>query len=135
MTKDITNKTQPLYFTPWEDIEEGQEVLCFVHEFQERHRYRKGANGILEIYGYNGDNDWKPSLIEVHKARFLPAPQDRPKPNIWDEYTSSYGDIVLSTISTGTGSVVIKPSEVKANPEHFRAASAWFNHVLDGDEK
>ena len=125
-------KTQPLYFTPWEDVLEGQEVWVFDsvnNKYTARHKKMQGRL----FYTFDMDcGSWEPSSCVLSKCKFLPAPQDRPKPNIWDEYMGMGGDYLDSPIDdTCSGST--HKVEIIENKEFYRAKAAWINHVLDGE--
>ena len=129
-------KTQPLYFMTWDEVEEGQKVLLVGAT------HTKLTSGI--VYTRKGDHlTFTTGTHRQQQAgytyinyKYIPVPQDRPKPNIWDEYM----DKVLTGFRFNfwptecpTMKITIYERWVVRFPKTFRALVAWINHVLDGE--
>ena len=123
-------KTQPLYFKPWEDIEDGEKVILFYEH--------SNPSGI--VYQKKGENlffvdENKKSNRDPKKYRYIELPQDRPKPNIWDDWVglekNSFNGFKF--IGFDGTSENIHHGDILNNPKQARALAAWINHVLDGE--
>ena len=71
----------------WDEVEEGQEMIAF-YNFQPLPLIYKriGEQQFFQIRSKEGRNIKRISGHSPKNCKFLPVPQDRPKPNIWDEY-------------------------------------------------
>jgi len=123
-------KTQPLYFMTWDEVEEGQKVLLVGAT------HTKLTDGI--DYTRKGScltyktvtNKEVISPFAPEKYKYIPVPQDRPKPNIWDEYTDGdYFEITTDCLQQG----YIHKDNVIKNKDYYEAKAAWFKHILDGE--
>ena len=133
MSKDMTKKTQPLYFMTWDEVEEGQSVLLVgaTHpELTSGIIYTRKGDHLTFVTGTNRRQQASYTYVNY---KYIPVPQDRPKPNIWDEYTgiekNSFNGFKFYGFD-GT-SVNIHEGDIPNNPKQACALSAWINHVLD----
>ena len=126
-------KTQPLYFMTWDEVEEGQEVIIFSAPYHKTSGlvYAAKEDGCL-IYTNGSGNKQEVSSVP-EKYKYLPIPQDRPKPNIWDEWVSGGHDIEMQNVDIIGGVVHISHDYIDNNRDICRALAAWINHVLDGE--
>jgi len=130
-------KTQPLYFMTWDEVEEGEEVWCF----NKSNKNEIAQSGVKKNDGLfnkeTGDGVlWSKDWV------FIPVPQDRPKPNIWDEYLKIGEAELGSYISIQVGGnregkyrheSCVHEYNIIEFKDNYRALVAWVNHVLDGE--
>lgn len=126
-------KTQPLYFMTWDEVEEGQEVWLFSKANNLGDLLYKKIEG--DLFYQTEEETWARSMGSNSDYKFLPVPQDRPKPNIWDEYIGGVltDDPKFDFWSMECSVIRIYKRWVMKFPTAFRALAAWINHVLDGE--
>ena len=131
MSDDKQTKTQPIYFKPWAEVEEGEEVIAFRRYADNKpvpvsESYKK-IRGKLVFRDLN-DKTWKATLTNPNSLSFLSVPQDRPKPNIWDEYMD--GEYFEKPYDMPASRYLSK-DDILERKDYFKAKVAWINHVLD----
>ena len=122
-----------LYFLTWDEIEEGQEVWAFDGSDNKRCWPSSRVTKKGELILLDGERDDIANTTNFRKLKFLPVPQDRPEPQIWDEYLRQGGtrekfDVQLPYLAS---SRTFCRNWIIENDKIFRALAAWINHVLE----
>ena len=122
-----------LYFLTLDEVEEGEEVWAFQDGNRLSHaRYKKLGGFLVQMdfdNNFPSDGTWKKTLTHNNaKLKFIPVPQDRPKPNIWDEYLSNSNRFVVDRFR---GYKSLNHNIVEEHARFFRALAAWIDHVLE----
>ena len=121
-----------LYFLTWDEVEERQEVWVFDGSDDKRcwpsSRVTKKGESIL----LDGERDDIANTTNFRKFKFLPVPQDRPKPQIWDEWVDigKNGFNGFKFIGFVGTSENIHYHDLVDNPDQAKALLAYINHVL-----
>ena len=132
----MTNKTQPIYFMTWDDVLEGQEVFAFKKSHSSNYYFDVHGN----IYTRRGDyltfttskNEVVQSTLNLSDYKYIPVPQDRPKPNIWDEYMVDGKFDCRTMVIDAHGFLMLAGNN--GNRKKDRALAAYINHILDEGE-
>jgi len=126
-----------LYFVTWDEVEEGQQVWAFAIEGGTKMAsiYRKNKDFLQVLTDIPTQFRWHRSDINGESLKFIPAPKDRPEPNVWDKFMVKETTVLQAGFNCGFGSLLtIKKSMVLSSKDRFRALAAWINHVLEQDK-
>jgi len=109
-----------LFWLTFDELVQGVEYWVFNKNGERKYprtNVVRLANGLLR-------KDKDGFLIASYKTdlKYLPAPKDRPKPNIWDDYIDTNGDFLIAE-----DHYIAKQYEKKT----YVALSAWAKHIAE----
>ena len=115
----------------FDEVKEGQKVLLVGAS------HPNLTSGIIYIREGSyltfatGTHKKQKASLTPENYKYIPVPQDRPKPRIWDGHLSNSGEFTIKILKDYPS---LDRFTVKKHHRFFRALAAWSNHVLESED-